>query len=549
MEFSEMKRGRLFLALGALVLLFPGVAGAQTAAVTQPSKPAVACPIAAPDTPAPNRKPSNALPYRAFPAVWQEKLDQLSAADVIPGAVIIVKSPVWGVRVGTTGYANIPEKVKPSPGQQFRIGSVSKMILAQAFLQLEQEGRIRLSDPVTKYLGEEPTVAAIPYIDRITIANLLQMTSGIAAYNMNPAITNSPYTTPTKAFTPTDLMAALGPTATPVLPPDYLPGATYPNPYWASVGQSSGPEPKPYPYWYYTNSNYILLGMIAEKVTKTTAADFIRQYVTDKIGLNDTFLAETEKQLPYMHGYTRLNAQQSEKVHDTWCDVTALNPSYAWTAGAMISTPWDLLHFTETAFKTEKLLNAGTKRKWLSFVSADLHYGWEPMGYGVGAVMHVHRPYGDGRGHGGAFHGYKTLVYHFFDSDTSFVLASNTWDGQAEVTLLDSLMPLVVSEVTTPIPASSGTVALGDNNSIGLSWQAGRVDAASYNVYIGTDADAVDAASPESHDGVRLQNVRQNNAVLTEAQPDVTYYWRVDIIGRGGIVPGALWRFRTVARN
>ncbi|CCG40382.1 serine hydrolase domain-containing protein [Magnetospirillum molischianum] len=543
----SFRSGGIFLTSGAMAVFVAAAAVAQTAPVpqTQPAPTAQACPIAAPDTPPPSTPPSNALPYRAFPPAWQAKLDQLVAANVIPGAVVIVKSPIWGVRVGTAGYTNIPEKIKLSPAQQFRVGSVSKMFLGQAFLQLEQEGKVKLSDPVLKYLANEPTVAAIPHIERVTIADLLQMTSGITNYLGNPSISGEIYTNPSRQYLPRDLMAVLDPKATPVLPPDFAPGATYPNPYWVTLGQSAPPAPAPFPFWYYSNSNYILLGMVAEKITGTSSTEFLRKYITEKIGLKDTFLAESEKRLPYMHGYTQYNPELSQKVYQTWCDVTAINPSYAGTAGAMISTPWDLLHFLETALKTDRFLNAGTKQKWLSFASADIHYGWEPMEYAVGALMQPHRSYGDARGHGGAFPGYKTLAYYFFDSDTSFVLASNTWDGSAEVTMLDELMPLVTSEVTTPKPARKTLVSLAGGSTLPVSWQAGRVDALSYHVYSGTDADKVDAATAENHEGVQFQTVSQVNAVLGGLKPATAYYWRVDIVGPTGIVPGALWSFNT----
>ncbi|MDR3516546.1 MAG: serine hydrolase [Azospirillaceae bacterium] len=541
-----VNRHRLFLATGTLALLLAGTAAGQTMP-PQPSPPNAqlgpVCPIPVMETPLPSHPPSNALPYRPFPPAWQAQIDQLVASDTIPGAVIIVKSPVWGVRVGTTGYSNLPLKIKPNPGQQFRVGSVSKMFLAQEFLQLEQAGLVKLSDPVLKYLGDDPVIVAIPNIKNITIAELLQHTSGIASYTADPTVANSFYVTPNKQYTPNELMATLDPGSTPVLPPDFAPGATYPNPYWVTLGKSAPPAPAPYPWWFYSNSNYILLGMIAERLTKMPAAEILRHYVTDKAGLKDTFLAENEKRLPYMHGYSKYEANLSSQIYDHWCDVTAVNPSAAWTAGAVISTPWDLLKFAETVFKTDTFLNEGTKLKWLSFVSADIHYGWEPMEYGVGGIMEPHRAYGDFRGHGGAFLGYKTLVYYFWDSDTYFILASNTWDGEAENTMLNNVMPFVVGPVTTPKPRNLGSAALGRPRTLAVSWQAGRYDALSYRVYNGVNHDQVDGATAENHPGVQVQDVPGVNAVLRDVRPAAANYWRVDIVSAQGVVPGPVWQF------
>jgi D-alanyl-D-alanine carboxypeptidase len=545
----DRQRSWIFgLAASVLILIFAFTAFAQTAlpAADAPAAAAPPCPLAVPDTPPPSAHPSNALAYRPFPPAWQAKLDKMVSTGVIPGGVIIIKSPIWGVRVGTAGYADLVHKIQPAPDQSFRIGSDTKMFLAQVILQMEQEGKLKLSDPVLHFLGDDPVVAAIPNIDKITIAELLQMTSGITNYLDNPIFNEVRYATPPRHFTPDELMAVLSPKANPVLPPDFPPKGTYPNPYWASIGKSAPPEPAPYPFWYYSNSNYILLGMIAEKIARRPMTEVFRDYVTDKIGLADTFMAVSGGRLPSMHGYTEYNAAMSQKIYPDWCDVTTTDPSSAWTAGAIVSTPWDLLHFLETILKTDKLLNAGTKQKWLSFASADIHYGWEPMDYAVGALMQPHRSYGDARGHGGAIPGYKTLAYYFFDSDTAFILAVNTWDGEAEVTLLDELMALATAEVTTPVPGQDRPVRPDRTGAVALAWQAGRTDAQSYTVYTGTNADAVDRATPEKHDGVTMQSVTDIHASLADARPATTYYWRVDIVGKDGVVPGALWRLRTV---
>lgn len=534
-------------------VLAQGPAPAPAADATSqvcPAAPAASAPSSTP--------PSNALPYRPFPATWQAALDKLVNDKEVPGAVIIVKSPSWGVRVGVAGFANLATRTKPGPGQQFRIGSVSKVFTAQTVLQLEQEGRLKLTDPVRKFLGSNATVAAIPNIDKITIADLLQMKSGITTYT-TAKLLEAVRADPNKSYTPDELMAILGPNANPVLPPDYAPGATYPDPYWLgratifpNIDTSNMPKPADYPHWYYTNSNYILLGMIIEKITGKKASEAIQHYVMDKIGLKDTFLADDAKRIPAMRGYTHMDAIWSKKVYEDWCDVTATDPSSGWTAGAVVSTPWDLLHLLETMFRTQQMLNDGTKEKWLTLVSADVHIGWAPMEYGMGALMQAHRSYGDFRGHGGAFPGYKALIYYFYDAQTSFVLATNTGDATGkkapEEEMLDTIMPLVKSSATTPRPQNNGLMRLAQGGKAKLAWQAGRIYGDNYNVYIGTDADKVDSATASSHDGVRLESVRENAAEIGALARGRTYYWRVDTITKDAQITGPIWRFRTGGR-
>ncbi len=504
---------------------------------------------------------SNAQPYRPFPATWQKTLDSFTANGSIPGAVIIVKSPDWGVRVGTTGVSNLVSRTPVSPDMQFRVGSVSKAFIAQAILRLEQEGKLKLTDHVLDYLGDNQLVAGIPDIEKITVANLLQMSSGISNYLGAPDIGYSPQVTPQRHFDPDELISVVsksGPSGRteacpqnlelergqpPLLCPDFPPGQAYPNPYWFELFNAQPPAPAPYRMWYYSNSNYILLGRIAEKVTGLKAEEVLKRYVFDVAGLKDTYFATTAaKDLPAMHGYTKYGSiPYPNPVYTDWCDVTATNPTYAWTAGAVVSTPWDLLKFEDAMFAKDTLLNSGTKNKWLTFVSADIHFGWEPMQYGVGGLMQPERSYGTARGHGGAYPGYKALLYYFYDQQTSFVLATNTWDQEYEVNMLDEIMPLVSSAVTTPRAkrTASGTVR--------LAWQAGRVYGKSYNVYWGTDAAKVDRADESRHEGVGLVTVPGVEAEVNVA-PGKTYYWRVDTVAPGEKLPlvnGPLWRFST----
>jgi len=162
--------------------------------------------------------------------------------------------------------------------------------------------------------------------------------------------------------------------------------------------------------------------------------------------------------------------------------------------------------------------------------------------------MQAERTYGTARGHGGAFPGYKTLLYYFFDADTSFVLATNSWDEEWEVAMLDAIMPLVSSAVTTPRPAAhAAAVAVRPDGRIRVSWQAGNVYGSRYSVYWGPDADKVDQATELAHDGVAVTSVTDLVAQIN-VDHGRTYYWKVDTLAPGQSTPrvnGPLWRFTT----
>ncbi|HEX8171691.1 MAG TPA: serine hydrolase domain-containing protein [Thermoanaerobaculia bacterium] len=498
--------------------------------------------------------------YKPFPATWQQALDQYTNkqnpnAAITPGAVVIIQSPQWGTRVGTSGYANIETKVAPRPDHHFRVGSVTKMFVAQTVLALEQQGKLKLNDQVAKYLSDDPTVMAIPNISLMTIGMLMQHISGMANYLGNPTIGSSYLTTPTRAFTPNELMAALAPNSTPVLSPFFMPLTGFTNPYWTLTG-SAPPEPGQYPSWFYSNSNYILLGMIIEEVTGKPVQDAIEQYVIKPLGLTDTYFA-LDPSIPadMMHGYTHQDWTLQYREFPEWKDVTVLNPSYAWSAGAIVSTPSDLLRFAKGIFETNTILNAGTKRKWLNFTSADME--WFNVDYGVGGIMQPHRMYGDARGHGGAIPGYKTLVYHFFDTDTYFIEALNTMDQYApttppEVAILDTLMPLVQGTAMEP-----GATPARD--SVTLTWQPGMYYG-EFNVYVGADCSAVENGTT----GLMTKTTQTPKATFTGLKPDTDYCWRVDSVPTPplavlpvpldgppnvpSLVQGLVWRFHTAAQ-
>ena len=487
-----------------------------------------------------------APPYRPFPPAWQAVLDRFSQTQAVPGAVVILKSPEWGVRVGVTGVANLATREKMAPGLPFRIGSVSKVFTAQMVLLLEQQGRLKLTDPVLLHLGDNPAVAAIPNIAKVTLADCLQMKSGIAAYTLHPSISSKADVDPGRALTATELLRLLDPALPGALKPDFAPGDTYPNPYWVAFQGPTTPAPPefpPYPWWTYSNSNYTLLGLVVEKVTGLPVAEAVQKLICRPLGLRDTHFA-VDLHLPpnMMRGYSKLDATRTPK-YSQWKDVTDINPTVAGAAGAGISTPWDLLRFLETITGTHQLLNAGTQRKWLTFVSADIH--WADVEYGMGGIMQLQRSYGDCRGHGGAINGFKTILYTFRDSATTLVIAANTWDGQAEVDIMDAVMPLVTGAPTEPraLPARAGAPG------VALAWQPGSVYGATYRVFWGPRPGLVETATAAAHPGVELRTTADPRAALTSLEPGKKYFWRVETVpATGAPLTGPVWRFQTAAR-
>lgn len=484
---------------------------------------------------------SNALPYKPFPEKWQVEMDRLVAEDAIPGCVIVIKSPVWGVRVGVAGKANIAEEIPMSPDLQFRIGSVTKSFTALTLLQMEQEGLIQLDDTVDMYLDGDQALEH--NADIITIKDLLQMKSGLEDYLDSSEVRTIVNQDPRHHFSHMDILNIIND-----LDPLFAPGDTYPDPYQVMLWGMDKKDARRWPYWYYTNSNYYLLGMIIEEISGNTLAEEMQNRIIKPLGMENTFLAKNASiSNDFMHGYVKSNKlYNATKELNKWRDVTKISPSLAWAAGAVVSTPWDLLRFLEAQFEEEIIINKWTRKKRLNFVSADIK--WLNVEYGVGGIMQSQRPYGDCIGHGGAISGYKALIYYFPDDKTSFVLAINTWKGHPEVELLDAIMSMVLDKhAMAPRPRNGkNNVLFTEQGGVILKWQPGTIYGDQYRIFISTNKTDIDFTKEVSCDVKQVLLQDDTSTEIKDLAEETTYYWRVKTISdKYGTFPGPVWTFTT----
>lgn len=254
-------------------------------------------------------------------------------------------------------------------------------------LQLAAEGRLSLNDSVQKWLPGVITGHGY-HPARITIRQLLHMTSGIRDYLDDPAFTNPNNPQPLEqTWQPQQLV---------------------------DIALGLGP---PVHGWVYSNTNYILLGMIIQKVTGQSPITEISRRILVPLGLRDTSFPLTSKQIPapYAHGYFGP------------IDVTNLvNPSVAWTAGAMISTVGDVARFYE-ALLTGRLLPPAEQRELLTTMPVDDTGELFPEHYGLG-IYRVQLSCGTAWGHDGGWPGgFKTIAYTSRDGSRQAVMVYNNF--------------------------------------------------------------------------------------------------------------------------
>ena len=230
-----------------------------------------------------------------------------------PGALVLVQD--GGSRIeAVSGLADIRGGVPLRPGDRFRAGSITKTFVAVVVLQLVREQRLRLGDTVERWLP-----GLLPDGGRITVRDLLRHTSGLSDYAADERFLRRTVREPRHRWTPRELVSKA-----------------------LRLGRAGSPGGR----FAYASTNYVLLGLVVERVTGTTVGEQLRRGIFDPLGLRDTSFAPGAL-VPgrHAHGY-------APSVHDgivaslaTARDRSEVSASWAWAAGAIVSTAPDLSRF------------------------------------------------------------------------------------------------------------------------------------------------------------------------------------------------------------
>jgi len=315
-----------------------------------------------------------------------------------PGAIALVRRGEQLRRVAV-GTADVGTGREMSADDHVRVGSVTKTFVAVVALQLVAERRLRLDDPVQRWLP-----GVLPYGSSVTVRQLLNHTSGVPEYveKLLQIIATQPGTPWLEHRTPQELVGLV---------------AGDPPLFPAGSG------------WQYSNTNYVLVGMIIERVTGRGLAAEVDRRIFDRLGLRHTSFPTDEVTLPRPAARGYLPGADGAPV-----DVTEYNPSAFWAAGAIVSTVDDLARFYR-ALLTGALLPPAQLRQMLTYVDAG------GLAYGLG-IFTVQTPCGPAIGHNGAVPGFATDVFTSPDGRRQVVLASNLFPGatlQAQESLIGEL--------------------------------------------------------------------------------------------------------------
>jgi len=323
-------------------------------------------------------------------AVLQHLLDAEVAAGM-PGVFAVVRDGATTVPLAA-GVADVKTHRRMKPTFQHRVGSITKTFVAVTVLQLVAEGKIGLDEPIATYLPVPTTHAdgsPDPRGQHITVRMLLQHTSGLGNYTDVVLSSLETIRWAQKTTVAPEVLANIGWSMTPL----FTPGTS----------------------WSYSNTNFIALGLIIQKVTGHTVAAEVSKRILKPLHLASTYFPGTAKKFRGAHSRAYLWAGSR-------LDFTDFNMSAAWAAGEMISTAADLNTFFRALMAGTLLAPA---QQTAMFTMAPIAPGF---GYGLGLIS-VTLPCPSGPttfyGHTGGVIGQQTIAMSTRDGSRQFASGDN----------------------------------------------------------------------------------------------------------------------------
>lgn len=304
-------------------------------------------------------------------------LDRRMATATAPGAMVGIWEDGYETLLMAKGYADVAAKRPAVATDRFRIASNTKMFTAKAILLLADEGLLSLDDKVSKYL---PSIANA---DQVTIRQLANHTSGYFNYTEDPGFAAAGAANPTRQWKPEEIFEYIK-----ARPLEFTPGSTYK----------------------YSNTGYLLMGMIIEKVTGKKWTEYISSRITGQLSMLETTCPEGSAiSGSYMKGYDVNNGVTSEVIVD---------PSMGWAAGGAVSTVPDMKKWLD-GLAEGSLISNRMFTEQLKWVDDPASTGTVKYGFGLMCIKSKFI------GHTGVIPGYNSAAFISFDKKKAIVVVFN----------------------------------------------------------------------------------------------------------------------------
>jgi D-alanyl-D-alanine carboxypeptidase len=367
------------------------------------------------------------------PAAFQRSIETLARDLMLPGAMVLLSTPQGDVVFGY-GATELGAAEPPRIDTHFRAASNTKTMTAASIVQMAQEGKLRFDDPISRY------VEGVPAGDDITIGMLLKMRSGLFSFTNAPELAKSLDDDPGKVWTAAEVLGmAFG------RPAEFAPGTGYE----------------------YNNTNYYLLGLVAEKIDGKPLSDVFQDRLFGPLGMNDTALPEPASNAipePLAHGYlyggTAYALADAPYPEDLVAaakagtlkpnDNTWQNPSAYFAAGGVISTADDLATWMRALVGGE-VLDPDFQKQWLESPEAPepgvasmqkYGYGILTLSWGPNTIFY----------HEGEMPGYQSFMGHDPANDVTLVIWTNLTLDLDGVATANTLMVKALDEIYATSP-------------------------------------------------------------------------------------------------
>jgi D-alanyl-D-alanine carboxypeptidase len=347
----------------------------------------------------------------------QSVLDSLLLVNQVPGLNYSIVSKEQNLKTYSSGYADVHQRILMTPEHVMFSGSVGKTYAVALLMQLLDEGRFDLQDRIIDFFPELEWMEMLPNIQEITVEMLLQHTSGLPRYVMKPEVWDSLQKNPDKIWTYLDRLRVLF---------------------------NDDPLHKAGEGWEYSDSNYILLGMLIEKLSQQPYYDLLKAKILIPEGLTQSFPSVRRDLAGLPVGYSDLPEwfhMPQEVVVD---GLYAFNPQLEWTGGGMASTTSDLARWAHIYYSGKLFSNSSLQK---IVTPNDQAKSLDPiMSYEIGSFIYKTN-FGPAYAHTGFFPGFNSIFAYYPELQVSVALQVNCDYASQKIPLIDYLDALVASSI------------------------------------------------------------------------------------------------------
>jgi D-alanyl-D-alanine carboxypeptidase len=343
----------------------------------------------------------------------QHSLDSLRAAGHWPGVTLGVTFADGRSIALASGESDTVRHIAMRPSDRMLQGSVGKTYVAAVAMQLVGEGKLDLEAKIERYLGREPWFDRLPNAYDITVRELMRHTSGLVRYEFQPAFTADLRATPFKTWTPEERLAYVLDSRPPF-----------------AAGQG----------WEYSDTNYIVLGMILERLLGGSYYAALDRRILRPLALSNTIPSNSPDLAGVVNGYAGPNNELGGYDASMANGRLRVNPQLEWTGGGIASTADDLSRWAKLLYEG-KAFDPKLLPVMLDAVPARLGPN---TGYGLGVIVRQ-PPGGPVWGHSGFFPGYATEMLYNPRTGVAAAIQVNVTQPYPR-----GLVPFLVAIISSP---------------------------------------------------------------------------------------------------